>query len=126
MNCFKSSEQRGFAFIELENRDQAENAIHHLDNTDICGYRVTITVAKNNRKSSNEMRRLYDSRRYRSRSGSRGRHSYYGRRRDRSYSRDRHSRRDRSYSNDRRSRRSDSRDRRSRRDSYTRSRRDGY
>lgn len=120
MSEFDSSEQRGFAFIELENRDQAENAIHQLDDTEVCGYRVTITVAKNNRKSSNEMRRLYDNRRYRSRSGSRGR------RHDRSYSRDRHSRRDRSYSNDRRSRRSDSRDRRSRRDSYTRSRRDGY
>ena len=100
---YYTHQQRGFAFIEFESREIAENAMQQLDNKDVCGDRVTITIAKNNRKSSNEMRRIYaESRRDRSRSGSRGhyRHSH----RDRSYSRDRYYR-DRSYSRDRYNRR---------------------
>lgn len=75
---FQCSEQRGFAFIEFENKSEAEEAIQHLDHQNVCGSIVTVSIAKNNRKSSEEMRRIYNSRRSRSRSRSIHRR-YHGR-----------------------------------------------
>ena len=55
------SEQRGFAFIEFDNRDQAEDAIRNLDGKEVAGAMISVTVARNKRKSSDEMRDLYTS-----------------------------------------------------------------
>lgn len=87
---FHCSQQRGFAFIEFENKSEAEEAINHLDHQNVCGSIVSVSIAKNNRKSSEEMRRIYNSRRSRSRSRS-GYRRYRGRyvRRSRSSSRGR-------------------------------------
>ena len=53
------SKQRGFAFIEMENMEQAETAIRELHNTTVCRDTVTVTIAQNKRKSSNQMREIY-------------------------------------------------------------------
>ena len=50
------SQQRGFAFIEFETKEQAEAAIDRLDGHQVLGHHVTVMIAMNNRKSSNEMR----------------------------------------------------------------------
>ena len=82
------SKQKGFAFVEYENREQAEDAISHLDGQRVCDSTVSVSIAKNNRKTPSEMRRLYDSRRSRSRSYRRSRsRSYHRSRRSRSYPR---------------------------------------
>ena len=52
-----SSQQRGFAFIEFETLEQAQKAIDNLNGQKVCGYHnITVMIARNNRKSSNEMR----------------------------------------------------------------------
>ncbi|CBK23401.2 uncharacterized protein [Blastocystis hominis] len=101
---YYTHKQRGFAFIEFENREQAEDAISHLDGRSVCGSTVSVSIAKNNRKTSAEMRRLYPSRRSRSRSYRRSRSRSYRRSRSRSRSRRSRSypRRSRSPSYDRR------------------------
>jgi len=104
----------GFAFIEMEDPRDAEDAVKALDGREICGQRVRVEMRKKERRTGGDDR---DRRRRYSRSRSRDRRRRYSR----SRSRDR--RRTPSYSprRDRRSRsRSDSRDRR--RDSRSRSR----
>lgn len=53
------SEQRGFAFIEFDDRHAAEDAVSHVDGTSIAGFVVSVGPAKNNRKTPEEMRRQY-------------------------------------------------------------------
>jgi len=104
----------GFAFIEMEDARDAEDAVKALDGREICGQRVRVEMRKKERRNGGDDR----DRRGRYRSRSRDRRRRYSR--SRSRSRDR--RRTPSYSPRRgRSRsRSDSRDRR--RDSRSRSR----
>ena len=53
------SEQRGFAFIEFDDRHAAEDAVSHVDGTNVAGFVVSVNPAKNNRKTPEEMRRQY-------------------------------------------------------------------
>ena len=96
---YYSRKPRGFAFVEFHDSRDADSAKEELEGHEVGGRRLTIVYAKENRKTSTEMRR--DSRR--------DRPSQSYRRRDRSDSRDRgyssRNRRDHS--------RSDSRERRS-------------
>ena len=55
------SEQRGFAFIEFDSRDQAEDAIRNLDGKEVAGTVINVTIARNKRKSSDEMRDQYNA-----------------------------------------------------------------
>lgn len=107
---FISSEQRGFAFIEFDDHNAADDAISHVNGTSIGGSVVSVGPAKNNRKTPEEMRKQYKpygkginiifSRYSRSRSYSRSHHhhhhSHHSRDRSRhgydSYSRHRYSR----------------------------------
>ena len=49
--------QRGYTFVQYNTQEDMENAIRNIDNTTLFGCHVEVTRAKNNRRSSNEMRR---------------------------------------------------------------------
>ena len=49
--------QRGYAFVQYKTQEDMDNAIRNIDNTTLLGCHVEVTRAKNNRRSSNEMRR---------------------------------------------------------------------
>ncbi|CBY37839.1 unnamed protein product [Oikopleura dioica] len=90
----------GFAFVEMKEEDEAEDAVKSLDGREICGQRVRVEMRKSHRRVGNADDRGGRSRHGRDRS----------RDRSRSRSRDRGGRRDRRGSSPRRRKsRSDSR-----------------
>lgn len=121
------SEQRGFAFIEYDSREAAEDAISHVDNTQIAGYTVSVHFARTNRKTPDEMRKQYKElekamlliARNHSRSPSRRHHSHH-----RHHSHDRSDRHRSSRRSSHRDRREESHRRESSRRDRSASRRD--
>lgn len=53
-----SNRSKGFAFVEMENADEAQNAIEGLDGKSIDDRNISVSVAREKRES-NENRRRY-------------------------------------------------------------------
>merc|ERR1719385_485835 len=100
-NVWVARRPPGFAFVEMEDPRDAEDAVRGLDGTRICGSRVKVEMSNGGKKrdrsrSRDRGRRQRDRRRDRSRSRSRDRKrrspSYRSMSRDREDSRDRRGR----------------------------------
>uniref|UniRef100_A0A0K8TRJ4 Putative pre-mrna-splicing factor sf2-like isoform x2 n=1 Tax=Tabanus bromius TaxID=304241 RepID=A0A0K8TRJ4_TABBR len=86
-NVWVARNPPGFAFVEFEDRRDAEDAVRGLDGTRCCGTRIRVEMSSG-RSRRDDRRRGGGGRRYRSRSPRRTRS------RSRSLSRDRRSRSD--------------------------------
>lgn len=58
---FHTKRARGFAFIEFINDSDAQKALKSLDGTQIGGREVSISMAQQQRKSPDEMRKRDES-----------------------------------------------------------------
>ena len=55
----KNRQQKEFAFLEFESIDAARNAMDNMNNKEVNGDIVEVSIAMNRRKTSQQMREQY-------------------------------------------------------------------